>query len=270
MNKEQLAKVRDALENFAVWGLRDEAIAILDAALAAEPQQPVAWRDKSALPGYPSYEYNRQGIGEPLYTAPVAAPQQPVVWTSIKDAMPKSGVTVLACYKNSHGNLRRIRAEWTAAKTVESNSDYDFGEYDEETDAYWSPEGWYECIDNWDEYSSVMVSEGEVTHWMPLPLAPDDPLYTAPVAAPDDATDWEGIAADQAMTIAMLRVEYQQLQALVTSQGIALMEQEEWQKDAERYRWLRDHASRDWLDAGITDDAVDVAINDKSQWRRKP
>ena len=60
-----------------------------------------------------------------------------------------------------------------------------------------------------------------------------------PVAAPDDATDWEGIAADQAMTIAMLRVDYQQLQALVTSQGIALMEQEEWQKEAARYRFMR-------------------------------
>ena len=41
-------------------------------------------------------------------------------------------------------------------------------------------------------------------------------------------------------------------------------------KDAARYRWLRDHASNDWLDSGITDDAVDEAINDKSQWRRKP
>ena len=59
-----------------------------------------------------------------------------------------------------------------------------------------------------------------------------------PVAAPDDATDWEGIAADQAMTIAMLRVDYQQLQALVTSQGVRMMEQEDWQKDAAKYRWL--------------------------------
>ena len=43
------------------------------APVAAPDPQPVAWRDKSALPGYPSYEYNRQGIGEPLYTKPVAA-----------------------------------------------------------------------------------------------------------------------------------------------------------------------------------------------------
>ena len=59
------------------------------------------------------------------------------------------------------------------------------------------------------------------------------------VAAPQDATDWEAVSADQAMTIAMLRVDYQQLQALVTSQGIALMEQEEWQKEAARYRFMR-------------------------------
>ena len=71
-------------------------------------------------------------------------------------------------------------------------------------------------------------------------LMPDyQPLFTAPVAAPQDATDWEAVSADQAMTIAMLRVDYQQLQTLVTSQGVRMMEQEDWQKDAERYRWLR-------------------------------
>ena len=55
------------------------------------------------------------------------------------------------------------------------------------------------------------------------------------VAAPQDATDWEGIAADQAMTIGLMKVDYQQLSDLCTRQGIALMEQEE---DAAKYRWL--------------------------------
>ena len=73
----------------------------------------------------------------------------------------------------------------------------------------------------------------------PNPIDALRAVLAKPVAAPQDATDWEAVSADQAMTIAMLRVDYQQLQALVTSQGIALMEQEEWQKDAERYRWLR-------------------------------
>ena len=98
----------------------------------------------------------------------------PDAWTSVKAAMPQSGVTVLAYYKNRNGFERRIRAKWTAAKTVESNSEFGWGEYDEATDSYWTPEGWYECVDNWDEFSAIMVSEGEVTHWMPLPPAPQD------------------------------------------------------------------------------------------------
>lgn len=112
-----------------------------------------------------------------LRQALVQDEHEPVAWTKVSDGLPKSGVTVLACYRNSLGNLRRIRAHWIAAKTEESNGDYDeFFEYDEETDTYYAPEGWYECIDNWGDYSSVRVCEGEVTHWMPLPPAPDEQL----------------------------------------------------------------------------------------------
>ena len=109
------------------------------------------------------------------------SPQQqaePVAWTPVAEALPKSGVKVLACYRNRLGNLRRIRAMWTAAKTEEADSDdaEACSEYDEATDTHYVTEGWYECIDNWGEYSSVAVTEGEVTHWMPLPHDP----YTAP------------------------------------------------------------------------------------------
>jgi hypothetical protein len=102
--------------------------------------------------------------------------QEPVAWISVTDALPKSGVTVLACYRNRLGKLRRIRAHWSAAKTAEANSeDWDqCSEYDEATDTYYVTEGWYECIDNWGDYSAVAVSEGDVTHWMPLPEAPQE------------------------------------------------------------------------------------------------
>ena len=36
--------------------------------------------------------------------------------------------------------------------------------------------GWYESIDNWDEYTQVSIYQGEPTHWMPLP----DPPKVAP------------------------------------------------------------------------------------------
>jgi hypothetical protein len=98
---------------------------------------------------------------------------EPVGWVPVTDRLPKSGQTVLACYTNRAGNVRCIRAEWVAAKSVEANSDNsDIGVYDEATDTFYDPEGWYERIDNWDDYSAVLVCEGEVTHWMPLPAEP--------------------------------------------------------------------------------------------------
>ena len=91
-------------------------------------------------------------------------------WTLVEDAMPLNGKTVLACYKNSAGNLRRVRACWVAAKTSESSSESDFGEYDEAADTYYDPEGWYEQIDNWDDCTAVFISD-PVTCWQELPLA---------------------------------------------------------------------------------------------------
>ena len=44
---------------------------------------------------------------------------------------------------------------------------------DEATDTTYAPEGWYEVIDNFDDCTFVAVSEGVITHWMPLPEAPD-------------------------------------------------------------------------------------------------
>jgi hypothetical protein len=116
----------------------------------------------------------RAALAEPV--------QEPVAWVPVTEALPKSGVKVLACYRNRLGNLRRIRAMWTAAKTEEADSDdaEACSEYDEATDTYYVTEGWYECIDNWGDYSSVAVCEGEVTHWMPLPPDPD----TAPPQRP--------------------------------------------------------------------------------------
>ncbi len=120
--------------------------------------------------------------------------QEPVAWTPVAEALPNSGVKVLACYRNRLGNLRRIRAMWTAAKTEEADSDdaEACSEYDEATDTYYVTEGWYECIDNWGDYSSVAVTEGEVTHWMPLPPDPSTAPPQRP-AEPDTDCHAQGI-----------------------------------------------------------------------------
>ena len=89
-------------------------------------------------------------------------------------APPAPCMKVIATYVNSLGNRRTIMAKWIPGKTEEAHSlDDEFGEYDEATDTTYVPEGWYEVIDNFDDCTFVAVSEGVITHWMPLPEAPD-------------------------------------------------------------------------------------------------
>jgi hypothetical protein len=49
------------------------------------------------------------------------------------------------------------------------DDDEDNFEYCDTDDEYYIPAGWYECILNWEEYSSVKINDGVVTHWMNLP-----------------------------------------------------------------------------------------------------
>lgn len=100
-------------------------------------------------------------------------------WISVAEQMPPSGLKVLATYVNRAGKRRTICAEWVAAKTVESSDSSDIGEYDEEADMYFDPEGWYEQMDNWEEYTALAVTEGEITHWQRLPPHPIDAALTA-------------------------------------------------------------------------------------------
>jgi hypothetical protein len=115
-----------------------------------------------------------QAVLAAIAAQPVA-PEQ--TWISVDERMPESGRSVLAYYLNRLGNGRRIRASWVAAKTNEAALDDD-GYYDEETDTFYFPKGWYEQIDNSDEYTCIAVCEGQITHWMPLPAPPGaGPMY---------------------------------------------------------------------------------------------
>lgn len=92
-------------------------------------------------------------------------------WQLIETA-PKS-TTILVFYKNCFGNGRIVKARYVEKDTEESDGEYsDNAEYNEEKDMYFTPEGWYELIDNWPDYSSCHIHEGEPTHWMPLPEFP--------------------------------------------------------------------------------------------------
>ena len=107
------------------------------------------------------------------YQAGHAAAKAETAWIPVA-VLPAPCLKVIATYVNRLGNRRTIMAKWVPGKTEEAHSlDDEFGEYDEATDTTYAPEGWYEVIDNFDDCTFVAVSEGVITHWMPLPEAPD-------------------------------------------------------------------------------------------------
>lgn len=115
-----------------------------------------------------------------LLAAAPSAPSAPATvqgdgWIPVSERLPESERTVLAFYLNSHGKGRRVRAEYIAAKTKSADDGWDSDEpadYDEQADEYFWPAGWYEVMDNWDGLTHIVIHEGEVTHWMPLPESP--------------------------------------------------------------------------------------------------
>ena len=116
-----------------------------------------------------------EGLAEELRAQDMPTQQaEPVGWRPIATA-PKDGTDVLIHYVTEHGRHVRCIAHWTAANTVESsyNNDDDVGEYDEATDAWYVPEGWYENLYNWDEYRSVFIHEGKPDSWQPMPNPPE-------------------------------------------------------------------------------------------------
>ena len=112
---------------------------------------------------------NESGIYDELPTVYI----YPTKWIPVTERLPESGIHVLACCRvkwlNGNGRSYVCDAFYSAPKTevCSYNDDID-AEYDEETDEYYMPEGWWEVIKNWDDYSCVAIADF-VTHWMPLP-----------------------------------------------------------------------------------------------------
>ena len=96
-------------------------------------------------------------------------------WVSVSELLPVSSAPVLAHYKNRLGKSRRIRGRYIAPHTLESTGDDDCDlDWSDDRETAWIKSGWYECMDNWEDYGFVSVYEGEVTEWMPLPSPPQE------------------------------------------------------------------------------------------------
>lgn len=95
-------------------------------------------------------------------------------WIPATERLPESGIHVLLACKTWGGNKYVCDGFHTEkfSQPTEFYEDID-ADYSEETDEYYFPEGWWEVIKNWDDYSCVAI-EDAVTHWMPLPEPPKE------------------------------------------------------------------------------------------------
>lgn len=93
-------------------------------------------------------------------------------WLPIESA-PKDGRKIIVIYVNHNGKTRTVMARWLTQEEVDEIDHEGVG----------LEAGWFECIDNWSDYTEVAIHEGEPTHWQKLPAAPG---ASPPAAVPAD------------------------------------------------------------------------------------
>ena len=96
-------------------------------------------------------------------------------WISVDDRMPNTSRHVEATYINKRSKRRRIIAFYAKQFEIGAGPTDDLElEYSEEKDEYFWPEGWYENIDNWEDYTAIKVNEGTVDYWRELTPLPHE------------------------------------------------------------------------------------------------
>ena len=91
-------------------------------------------------------------------------------WIDVSDPPEDSSDFLVRMKWHRSENTVCFVARYCRPLDMESDNTEDWAVYDEKSDAYYCPEGWYESNVNWDgEYSYVQVTEGDVIEYMPIP-----------------------------------------------------------------------------------------------------
>lgn len=101
-------------------------------------------------------------------------------WIPVTERMPENAEAVLVrgYAVNNPRYKATFKGRWIAAHSMladdfGADSDMDL-EYDEAEDVYYVPEGWFERIENWDDYTDIAVCDFTITHWALLPEPPEE------------------------------------------------------------------------------------------------
>lgn len=97
-------------------------------------------------------------------------------WHDINEVIPCPGVPVLFACETWPANRQEperyiVMGIVAEEKTVVCGDDFERAEYDEDSDEYYLPAGYYEKTVNWREYEYSEITD-EVTHWRTLPGLP--------------------------------------------------------------------------------------------------
>ena len=145
--RKRIAELESELEAIGAGGVSGPLMG--RASLSANAVEPVAWQYRSLRDNGAWFDCTKERFEmrctqpeiwetRALYAAPPTA--QAEGWTKLPGQLPEPGMPVLL----DIGKQYPIRAMWAAKHTVEAaDDDTDWAEYDEATETYYCPEGWY-------------------------------------------------------------------------------------------------------------------------------